>query len=154
MRIVRIVLVLIVFSGLQFTWQPQAVVAQQATGDDVAAEVIGQEKLAWEAAKNKDKAGLAILLSDDYTEIIDDGVFDKSGILAYLDNVTLTSYSPRDFRARTIAPDVVLLVFQVTVTGKYKGRDFHAENNAASVWVKRSGAWQNVHFQETPVPNP
>ena len=151
MRIFRIALVLFVFSGLLFTWHSQAA-AQQSTGDAVATDVIALEKLAWEATKKKDKAGLAKLLSEDFTEITDDGVFDKVQILTNLDNLTLTSYSPRDFKAKKIAPDAVLLIFQVTVNGNYKGHDFQADNNAASLWAKRGGTWLNVHFQETPVP--
>jgi len=46
----------------------------------------------------------------------------------------------------------VLLILQVSVTGQYKGNDFRNESNAASLWMKRGGNWQNVHFQETPVP--
>jgi hypothetical protein len=66
--------------------------------------------------------------------------------------MTLSSYSPRNFKAKVIAPDTVLLVFQVTVSGTYKDHPFRADNNAASLWMKRSGAWQNVFFQETPIP--
>jgi hypothetical protein len=152
MRIFQIVL-LLGSCGLLFSSDSQAV-AQQPAGDALATEVIAQEKLAWEAAKKKDKAALAKLLADDFTEIIDDGVFDKGGILAYLDNVQLVSYSPSNFKARTITPDAVLLIFQVTEEGKYKGHDFHAQNNVASLWAKRNGMWQNVHFQETPFPKP
>ena len=148
MRLLRISAVL-VFFGLLLPWHARG---QQGNKDGLAKEVIAQEKLAWEATKQKDKAGLAKLLSEDYTEITDDGVFDKAGVLANMDNITLTSYSPRDFKARTIAPDVVPLVFQVTVTGKYKDHNFQVDNNAASLWAKRSGSWQNVHFQETPIP--
>jgi hypothetical protein len=83
-------------------------------------------------SKKKDKVGLAKLLPDDFTEITEDGVFDKAQILANLDNLTLTSYSPGDFKARTIAPNVVLLIYQVTVIGKYKDHDFQADSNAAS----------------------
>jgi hypothetical protein len=46
----------------------------------------------------------------------------------------------------------VLLIFQVTVSGTYKDHPFQADNNAASLWMKRSGTWQNVFFQETPIP--
>src|SRR5215467_12130688 len=83
----------------------------------------------------------------------DDGVFDRDQILANLDILTLTSYSPRDFKPKVIAPDTVLLIFQVTVSGTYKGHPFQADNNAASLWMKRSGMWQNVLFQETPIPS-
>jgi hypothetical protein len=150
MRILRIALVL-VFSAFPSTWHSQAA-AQQATADAVSTDVISQEKLAWELSKKKDKVGLAKLLPDDFTEITEDGVFDKAQILANLDNLTLTSYSPGDFKARTIAPNVVLLIYQVTVIGKYKDHDFQADSNAASLWMKRGEKWQNVHFQETPVP--
>ena len=152
MRMFQIVL-LFGSCGLLFTSHSQAV-AQQPAGDALATEVISQEKLTWEAAKKKDKAALAKLLADDFTEIIDDGVFDKRGILAYLDNVQLLSYSPSNFKARTIASDAVLLIYQVSEDGKYKGHDFQAQNNVASVWAKRAGMWQNVHFQETPIPKP
>ena len=150
MTMLRIALVL-VFSELLFTWHSQAI-AQQSTGDATASEVINHEKLAWETTKNKDKAGLERLLSEDYTEITDDGVFDKAGVLANMENITLTSYSLRDFKAKRIGPDTVLLIFQVTVTGKYKDHNFGAENNTTSLWMKRSGMWQNVCFQETPIP--
>jgi len=149
MRSSWIALVLVLFGLLP--WHSQ-VAAQQSTEDTVSTDVIKHEKLAWEAAKKKDKAALAKLLAEDFTEVIDDGVFDKVGILAYLDNVQLLSYSPGNFKAKKITPDVVLLIFQVTEDGKYKGHDFHAENNVASLWAKRDGKWQNVHFQETPIP--
>jgi hypothetical protein len=103
-------------------------------------------------SEKKDKAGLAKLLSEDFTEITDDGVFERDQILANLDILTLSSYSPRNFKAKVIAPDTVLLVFQVTVSGTYKDHPFQADNNAASLWMKRSGTWQNVCFQETPIP--
>jgi hypothetical protein len=150
MRIVRLGMAL-VFSGLVLTWHSQAV-AQHSTEDAVSTDVINHEKLAWEATKKKDRTGLAKLLSEDFTEITDDGVFDKAAILANLDNLTLIDYSPHDFKVKKIGPDAVLLIFQVTVTGKYKGHDFRNENNAASLWMKRGGTWQNVHFQETAVP--
>src|SRR6266446_1829322 len=118
--------------------------APETLGDTLSKDIVNRERLAWEAAKNKDKAGLAVLLSEDYAEIIDDGVFDKKQILAYLDHLTVTSYSPRDVRVKKLAPDAVMLIYQVTVEGNYDGHNFHAESNAASLWMKRGGTWLNV----------
>jgi len=112
------------------------VAGRQAVENDVSADALNQEKLAWELTKKKDRAGLAKLLSEDFTEIAEDGVFERDQILANL----------------VIAPDTVLLIFQVTVSGTYKGHPFQADNNAASLWMKRGGKWQNVFFQETPIP--
>jgi hypothetical protein len=150
MGILRVALVL-VFSGPLLLCHSHTV-AQRATEGAVSADVLNQEKLAWELTKKKDKAGLAKLLSEDFTEITEDGVFDKSQILANLGILTLTSDSPRDFRAKLIAPDFVLLIYQVTVNGKYKDRTFRADNNAASLWMKHGSKWQNIFFQETPIP--
>ena len=126
--------------------------APEGLADALSKDIVNHERLAWEAARNKDKAGFAALLSEDFAEITDDGVFDKTQILAYLDHLTVTSYSPRNVRAKKLAPDAVMLIFQVTVEGSYDGSHFHVDNNAASLWMKRGGKWLNVHFQETPIP--
>ena len=127
--------------------------APDSSGDPLSKEIVNRERLAWEAAKNKDKSGLAALLSEDYAEIVDDGIFDKAQILSYLDHLTVTRYSPRDVRVKKLAPDAVMLIYEVTVEGNYDGHNFRTDNNAASLWMKRRGTWLNVHFQESPVPS-
>jgi hypothetical protein len=127
-------------------------VAQQISIDSVSTQVVDLEKLAWELAKKKDRAALGRLLAEDYTEIIDDGVFDKAHLLAYLNDVTLIRYSLTDFTVKRLTPDAVLLVYHVTEVGAYKGSRFQANNNIASLWIKRDNRWRNVLFQETPAP--
>ena len=127
--------------------------APESLGDALSKDIVTRERVAWEAARNKDKAGLAALLSEDFTEITEDGVFDKTQILANLDHLTVTSYSPRNVRVKKLAPDAVMLIFQVTVEGNYDGHDFRADSNAASLWMRRAGKWLSVHFQESPVPS-
>jgi hypothetical protein len=71
-----------VFSGVLFLCHFHAN-AQQLTpqkeqaGDSVQSEVIEKEKLAWELTKKKDRSNLADLLSEDFTEITDDGIMDR-----------------------------------------------------------------------------
>jgi ketosteroid isomerase-like protein len=126
--------------------------APESLGDALSKDIVNRERLAWEAAKNKDKAGLAALLSEDFTEITEDGVFDKTQILANLDHLTVTSYSPRNIRLKKLSPDAVMLIFQVTVQGNYDDHNFHADSNATSLWMHRGSKWLDVHFQESPVP--
>jgi hypothetical protein len=135
-----------------FSYPCHSQFAPESLGDALSKDIVNRERLAWEAAKKKDKAGLAALLAEDYAEIIDDGVFDKKQILSYLDHLTVTSYSPRDVRVKKLAPDAVMLIYQVTVEGNYDGHNFHADSNAASLWTERGGTWLNVHFQESPMP--
>ena len=126
--------------------------APESFGDALSRDMVNRERLAWEAVKNKDKAGLAAVLSDDFTEITADAVFDKTQILANLDHLTVTSYSPRNVRVKRLSPDAGMLIFQVTVEGNYDGHNFHEDSNAASLWMRRRGKWLNTHFQESPVP--
>jgi hypothetical protein len=93
-------------------------------------------------------------MSEDFTEITDDGVFDKAQILANLDHLTVTSYVPRNVRVKKLAPHSVMLIYQVTVEVNYDGHNFHEDSNAVSLWVQRTGKWLNVHFQESPMPIP
>ena len=151
MRMKRIALVLL-FAVLPLPCRSQFV-PEQTPGDAVSREVVSWEKLAWERAKKKDKAGLAELLAQDFTEIIDDGVFDRAQILIYLDHITLNSYSPSGLKVKRIASDAVLLIYQVCESGKYDDHPFKQTVNAASLWMKRGEQWQNVLFQETPAPN-
>ena len=58
---------------------------------------------------------MANLLSEDFAEITDDGLFDKAGVLANLDNLTVTDYAPTDFKIRNLAPNTIQLIFKVTV---------------------------------------
>ncbi len=79
-------------------------------------------------------------------------MFDKTQILANLDHLTVTSCSPRNIRVKKLSPDAVMLIFQVTVQGNYDGHNFHADSNAASLWMQRGSKWLDLHFQESPVP--
>ena len=151
MRMKRIALVLL-FAALPLPCRSQFV-PEQTPGDAVSREVVSWEKLAWERAKKKDKAGLAELLAQDFTEIIDDGVFDRAQILTYLDHITLDSYSPSGLKVKKIASDAVLLIYEVSESGKYDDHPFKQTVNVASLWMKRGEQWQNVLFQETPAPN-
>ncbi|MFY9559472.1 MAG: nuclear transport factor 2 family protein [Terriglobales bacterium] len=159
MRKMRIAALAFVFSGVLLLCRFQAN-AQQTTaatakngpaqkGNSVQNQVIEKEMLAWELSKKKDRSKLADLLSADFIEITDDGIKDRAQILANLENLTLIDYSATDFRAKHIAPNIVLLIYKVTVTGKYKESGFKNNDYAASMWMKRAGKWQNVFFQET-----
>jgi hypothetical protein len=51
-------------------------------------------------------------------------------MLANLDNLTLTGYSASDFKDKNVAPNTVLLIYKVTVTGRYKEKGFQNHNYA------------------------
>jgi hypothetical protein len=149
---VRLIRGALVFACAGFPLRSSELVAQQISVDSVSTRVVDLEKLAWEMAKQKDRSELGKLLSEDYTEIIDDGVFDKAHLLAYLNDVTLTRYTLSSLTVKRLAPDAVLLVYHATELGEYKGSRFQADNNIASLWMRRANRWLNVLFQETRAP--
>ena len=126
--------------------------AQHVSPDSISSQVVNLEKLAWQSATKRDAGSLRRLLAEDYTEITDDGVFDKAHLLAYLKDVAISRYSLTVFNVKQLTGDAVLLVYQVSEAGDYKGSAFQADYNCASLWVKRGETWQNVHFQETAAP--
>lgn len=147
---VGLVLVLSSFSLLcPLQAHAQAASQKEPVRNSISSETIDREMLAWELAKNKDRVRLGRLLSEDFAEITEDGLFNKTGMLANLDNLTLTNYSATDFTVKDLAPNTVLLIYKVTVTGLFKGHAFQNHNYASSLWMKRDGGWQNVFFQET-----
>jgi hypothetical protein len=149
MRAMQITVLVFVFAGFLLQANAQHNTQREAEGNSISGEIIDKEKLTWELSKKKDKLRLATLLTEDFTEITDEGIFDKAGVLANLDGLSLTDYSATDFTIKTIAPNIVLLIYKVTVTGSFKGHAFKSDNYASSMWVKRDGGWQNVFFQET-----
>ena len=153
MRPIRIAVLAFVLAGCLSVYQlrtdAQDSRQSASTENSISHDVIDKEMLAWELTKNKDKSSLAKLLSEDFAEITDDGLFDKAGVLANLDNLTLIDYAPSEFKIRKLAPNMIQLIFKVTVTGTFKGSSFQNHNYASSLWMKRDGAWQNVFFQET-----
>ena len=158
MRTIRIVAFGFAFSTCLFVchFQTHAQNNRQSepTRNSISNEVMDKEMLAWELTKKKDKSNLANLLSEDFAEITDDGLFNKAGVLANLDNLTVTDYTPTDFKIRNLAPNTIQLIFKVTVTGTFKGKAFKNHNYASSLWIKRDARWQNVFFQETSRDNP
>lgn len=153
MRAIRIVALGFAFSSCLFVCHFQTHAQNnrpsEPTRNSTSSEVVDKEMRAWELAKNNDKSNLANLLSEDFAEITDDGLFDKAGVLANLDNLTVTDYAPTDFKIRNLAPNMIQLIFKVTVSGTFKGKAFQNHNYASSLWLKRDGRWQNVFFQET-----
>lgn len=154
MQTIRIAALVFAIAGHLLAAHAQQSAQKEALGNSISKEAIDEEMLAWELAKKKDKTNLANLLSEDFAEITEDGLFNKAGVLANLENLTLTDYSPTEFTIRNLAPNLVQLIFKVTVTGTFKGHAFQNYNYASSVWMKRNGQWKNVFFQETDLGQP
>jgi hypothetical protein len=116
------------------------------------ADMFAKEKAAWDAIKKKDYDAFGNMLASDYTEVEDNGVFDKAGIVADVKDFNLTDATFSDWKMLPIDNDAVILTYQTTLKATYKGADVPpGPYRSAAVWVNRDGKWVDFYYQQTPV---
>ncbi len=119
------------------------------------ADMIVKEKAAWDTIKKKDYDAFGNMLASDYTEVEDNGVFDKAGIIADVKDLNLTDATFSDWKMLPIDSDAVILTYQTTLKATYKGSEVPpGPYRSAAVWVNRDGKWLDFYYQQTPVKPP
>jgi hypothetical protein len=100
--------------------------------------------------KKKDYDLFAKMLTDDYLEVASDGVYDKAGIVSFLKDLDFTDATFSDWRLIQINQSAALLMYNLTLKGKFKGEDIPpGPYRVGSAWVNRNGKWQAIFYQET-----
>ena len=116
------------------------------------AEMTAKEKAVWDTLKKKDYDAFGNSLASDYTEVTDQGVFDKATIIADVKDFNLTDASFSDWKMLPINNDAVILTYQTTLKATDKGADVPpGPYRTASVWVNRDGKWLAFYYQQTPI---
>jgi hypothetical protein len=116
------------------------------------ADAIAKEKAIWDTIKNKDYEAFGNMLADDEIEILPDAVYDKAGSIAGVKDFEPTKITFAEWKFLPINKDAVVLTYQVTTEGKYKGKEFPSESaRASSAWVNRNGKWVAIYHQECSV---
>jgi hypothetical protein len=92
------------------------------------------------------------LLADDFMEIGSSGVYDKRQIIESLKDESPTKRSLSDFKAFTLAPDVILVTYRITQHGPSDSSPVHSIRS--SIWKLLDGRWQMVFHQGTPAKKP
>src|SRR5258708_6421341 len=119
------------------------------------ADMIVKEKAAWDTIKQKDYDAFGNMLASDYTEVEDNGVFDKAGIIADVKDLNLTDATFSDWKMLPIDSDAVILTYQTTLKATYKGSEVPpGPYRSAAVWVNRDGKWLDFYYQQPPVKPP
>lgn len=116
-------------------------------------ELMALEKQSWDYLKARDRAALRRFLADDLLQIYSDGSrYTKSDFLDYMANYRLDSYEIEPtYAVRPIGPDVAMLIYRVTSRGAARFDRTHSDKVlATSLYVRRSGQWTSVLYQETP----
>lgn len=89
------------------------------------------------------------LLADDFIEIGSWGVYNKRQIIESLKEEPPTKRSLSDFKAFTLAPDVILVTYRITQHGSSDSSPVYSLRS--SIWKLLDGRWQMVFHQSTRV---
>jgi hypothetical protein len=110
-------------------------------------------KVEWEALKNKDKKAYAELLADDYQGVEVDGKGERTKIqvLNELASENVYNYTLWGFKPIPLGPDAALVIYEVTMEFPPRAQVRYSRVYISELWVKRSGQWKEVHYQETHV---
>ena len=96
-------------------------------------------------------AELSRLLADEFIEIGSSGhIYDKKSIIEALIAENGIHFSISEFRARLLAPEIVLVNYKVTASSPKEGSA--VKSLRSSIWKKSNGSWKMVFHQGTPVP--
>ena len=121
-----------------------------ASNKAVEERIVALEKQGWEAIKKKDWNALGSLMTDDFVEVTEMGIRGKSETLEDLKaNFILTEYAMEQVKVLELSKDAVLLAYQLSQKGSYKGQGLPAKMNCSATYVRRGGKWLNASFQET-----
>jgi hypothetical protein len=114
------------------------------------ADIIAKEKASWDVVKKKDWAAFEKMVASDFVEILSDGVHDRAQVMTNLKDFDLTDVTYADWKFVPIDTDAALVTYSATMKGTYKGQPVPAgPYRLASAWVKRSGEWVTIYYQET-----
>ena len=107
----------------------------------------------WEALKNKDKKAYADLLADDYQGVEVDGRGERNKIQAIneVNDQNVFNYTLWGFKVIPLSGDSAFVIYEVTMQFPPGAQIRYSRVYIGEVWVKRGGAWQELHYQETRV---
>jgi hypothetical protein len=110
-------------------------------------------KAEWEALKNKDKKAYGELLADDYQGVEVDGRGERNKIQAVneMADTNVYNYTLFGFKLIPAGPDAALVIYEVTMQFPPKSVVRYSRVYISALWMKRTGKWQEVHYQETHV---
>jgi hypothetical protein len=107
----------------------------------------------WAAIKIKDKKTYGDLLADDYEGIEVDGKGERTKIqsMSELSEGNIANYTLWGFKLIPLGSDAALAIYEVTIQFPPRSEVRYSRLYITELWMKRSGEWKEVHYQETRV---
>lgn len=118
------------------------------------ADAIAKEKAIWDTITKKDYDGFAAMLDSAQLEVTADGVQDKAASVTMVKDFEPSETTFSDWKFLSIDKDAYVVVYNASIKGKFKGKDFPPTTvHASSAWANRDGKWLAIYHQECDVMN-
>jgi hypothetical protein len=110
-------------------------------------------KAEWEAVKTRDKKAYGALLADDYQGVAVDlrGERNKIQSINDLADENSFNYTVERVKVLPLGDNAAFVIYDVTLQFPPKAQLRFSRVYVGEVWVKRTGDWQLLHYQETHV---
>ena len=116
------------------------------------ADAIAKEKAIWDTITKKDYDAFAAMLDNAQLEVTPDGVHDKAGTVTGVKDFEPSEVTFSNWKFLSVDEDAYVVVYDASLKGKYKGKDFPPTTvHASSAWANRDGKWLAVYHQECEV---
>lgn len=104
--------------------------------------IIALEKSVWEALRTRSREAYANLLAEDYREICDGAVLQKSDALQNFDRGTLTDFRMSDLRISQHDQRTAAISYKIHLKGFSCGQPLpDLPYYVTSIWTNRRGVW-------------
>lgn len=125
-------------------------VAQTGAKSSLDKTIVEKSRATWEAYKSRNITDIKALTGDDYVSYTLSGYSNLQQDIATIDKLNIEAYSIDDPKVSWVTPTVAILRYKCALKGSFDGKAF-VPVYSTEVWVKRSGRWKIVSYQETPV---
>jgi hypothetical protein len=127
----------------------KATASPAAKPAEAGPDPIANEKLVWDAIKNKNYDAFAAFLASDSLEIEADGVYDKAGSVKSVSTFDASKAELSDWKSVKLDNDAALVTYMVKLPGMDPDQERHT-----TIWANRGGKWMALFHMGTPVAKP
>lgn len=135
----------------ELQYQETAVNEDSATDAQLLNDLTILEKRSWEATTKGDKEYFKAILADKATCLLADGtVIDRKKMIENLDDLHLKTYTIGKASLLRVSEDTAVILYPASYEAERKGvRESYSAVNCSVLYVRRSGKWAKLLYQET-----
>lgn len=113
--------------------------------NSVRQTLVEHENETWRLIRQKDLAGFASYLAEDFYDVFPDGQErNKDQVLAFLRGAELREFHLRNFRVTVLNDQAAIVTYDVDARALIGGEEVSMKNSVTAGWAKRGARWLNV----------